>query len=251
MHELLLRRPGAVLCSLTMAIVLPGGLGTAPPAVAAAGIQPAPAVRPALAIRGQQPRDGETVPAGGPVSVSGTFDDRGGVGIDPQSVKIVVGGRDVTPQASITREFFTFRGELAPGRYVADVSANDAAGNPVRSTWTFRVEQQPTAAIGLPLAITSHTPNATVPPGSRVTVRGKTAPLATVDAEVVGVASVDGRIGTAERLVSERMTADARGDFRFEIPAHTPLPGMRYEINVKASGNNEATDTRLVLFPQG
>lgn len=80
---------------------------------------------------------------------------------------------------------------------------------------------------------------------------GKTAPLATIDAEVVGVASVVGKIGTAERLVSERMTADADGDFRFEIPAQMPVPGMRYEINVKASGNNESKDTRLVLFQQG
>lgn len=202
-------------------------------------------------IRNHHPRDGETVLATGPVSVSGTFDDRGGLGVDPKSVKISVGGRDVTPQASITREFFTYRGELAPGRYVADVTARDAAGNPVHSAWTFHVEQQPTAAIGLPLAITSHTPNATVPAGSRVTVRGKTAPLATIDAEVVGVASVVGRIGTAERLVSERITADADGDFRFDIPAQMPVPGMRYEINVKASGNNESKDTRLVLFQQG
>jgi hypothetical protein len=201
-------------------------------------------------IRNQQPRDGETVHATGPVSVSGTFDDRGGLGVDPKSVKISVGGHDVTPQASITREFFTYRGELAPGRYVADVSARDVAGNPVRSAWTFNVEQQPSAAIGLPLSITSHGPNATVPAGSRITVRGKTAPFATIDAEVVGVAAVVGKIGMAERLVSERMTADAEGDFSFEIAPQLSVPGMRYEINVKASGNHQSKDTRLVLFQQ-
>lgn len=201
-------------------------------------------------IKNQQPRDGETVHAAGPVSVSGTFDDRGGLGVDPKSVRISVGGRDVTPQASITREFFTYRGELAPGRYVADVTARDVAGNPVRSAWTFNVEQQPTAAIGLPLSITSHSPNATVPAGSRITVRGKTAPFATIDAEVVGVAAVVGKIGMAERLVSERLTADAEGDFSFDISPQLPVPGMRYEINVKASDKNQSKDTRLVLFQQ-
>lgn len=202
-------------------------------------------------IRNQTPRDGETVQATGPVSVSGTFDDRGGLGVDPKTVKITLAGRDVTPQASISRDFFTYRGELAPGRYVADVTARDVAGNPVRSAWTFNVEQQPTAAVaGLPLVVTSHAPNATVPAGSRVTVRGKTAPFAAIDAEVIGVASVVGKIGLAERLFSERITADANGDFAFDISPQMPVPGMRYEVSLKANANNQSRDTKLVLFQQ-
>lgn len=202
-------------------------------------------------IRNLYPRDGETVQATGPVSVSGTFDDRGGLGVDPKTVKIVLAGRDVTANSSISRDFFTYRGELAPGRYVADVTAKDVAGNPVRSAWTFNVEQQPTAAVsGLPLVVTSHAPNATIPAGNKVTVRGKTAPHATIDAEVIGVASVVGKIGLAERLFSERITADANGDFAFDVPAQMPVPGMRYEVSLKASGNNQTRDTKLVLFQQ-
>lgn len=201
-------------------------------------------------VSNQLPRDGETVHATGPVSVSGTFDDRGGLGVDPKTVRISVGGRDVTAAASVTRDFFTYRSELAPGRYVADVTAKDAAGNAVRSAWTFNVEQQPTAAIGLPLAITSHVPNATVPAGSHVTIRGKTAPGATIDAQVVGVASVVGMIGTAQRLYNERIVADANGDFSFDIAPQMPVPGMRYEIDVKATGNGQTKDTKLVLFQQ-
>jgi len=201
-------------------------------------------------VRNQFPRDGETVHATGPVSVSGTFDDRGGLGVDPKTVRITLAGRDVTPQASISRDFFTYRSELAPGRYVADVTAKDVAGNVVRSAWTFNVEQPPTAAVGLPLAITSHLPNAGVPAGTRVTVRGKTAPYASVDAEVIGVAAVVGKIGVAEKLVSERVTADANGDFSFDIAPQMPVPGMRYEISVKANANNQTRDTRLVLFQQ-
>jgi len=201
-------------------------------------------------IKNQFPRDGETLHATGPVSVSGTFDDAGGLGVDPKSVKITLAGRDVTSQSSISRDFFTYRSELAPGRYVADVTAKDAAGNTVRSAWTFNIEQQPTAAIGLPLAITSHQPNAAVPAGGRVTVRGKTAPFASVDADVVGVAAVVGKIGMAEKLVNEHMTADANGDFSFDIAPQMPIPGMRYEVTVKASANNQSKDTRLVLFQQ-
>jgi hypothetical protein len=201
-------------------------------------------------IRNQQPHDGETVHATGPVSVSGTFDDRGGLGVDPKTVKITLAGRDVTANSSISRDFFTYRSELAPGRYVADVTAKDAAGNAVRSAWTFNVEQQPTAAIGLPLTITSHAPNTTVPAGTPVVIRGKTAPGATIDAQVVGVASVVGMIGTAQRLYSDRITADADGNFSFTVSPQMPIPGMRYEIELKATGNGQTKDTKLVLFQQ-
>jgi hypothetical protein len=201
-------------------------------------------------IKNHLPRDGETVQATGPVSLSGTFDDAGGLGVDPKTVKILLGGRDVTAQSSVTRDFFTYRSELAPGRYTADVSAKDAAGNPVHAAWTFNVEQQPTAAVGLPLAITSHTPNAAVPAGSKVTIRGKTAPNATVDAEVLGVASVVGMVGLVQKLYNGRLTADADGNFAFDIAPQMPVPGMRYEVNVKASANNQSKDTKLVLFQQ-
>ncbi len=46
-------------------------------------------------VRNLYPRDGETVTPG-MVPVSGTFDDQGGLGVDPKSVRVLVGGRDVT-----------------------------------------------------------------------------------------------------------------------------------------------------------
>src|SRR2546423_852307 len=94
-------------------------------------------------VKNQHPRDNETVLATGPESVSGTFHDAGGLGVDPKTVRILLSGRDVTPQASITRDFFTYRSELAPGQYVADVTARDVAGNPVHMAWSFNVQLQP------------------------------------------------------------------------------------------------------------
>ena len=200
-------------------------------------------------IRNLHPRDGEVVHATGPVSVSGTFDDRGGVGVDPTSVRVMLGGRDVTSSASISRDFFTYRAELAPGRYVADVTARDSAGNPVRSTWDFRVEHAPTAAVGLPLLVTSHQPNATVSAG-RLQVRGRTAPHATIDAEVTGLAAVAGMIGVSQKLYSERVTADANGNFEFSFQPQFQVPGMRYEVDLKAHSGNQTRETKLVLFQQ-
>src|SRR5205085_612452 len=50
-------------------------------------------------VRDLTPREGETVAANSAVVVSGRFFDRGGVGVDPRTVRVVVGNRDVTSQS--------------------------------------------------------------------------------------------------------------------------------------------------------
>lgn len=210
-------------------------------------------------VRNQQPKDGDLVPEGGQVTVSGTFDDHGGLGVDPQSVKVVVGGRDVTAQTTVTRDFFTYRGELPQGSYAADVTAKDLAGNTVRSAWSFRVAPggvaaggtgvAPVAAGPLPLEFTSHAPNATVPSG-RVLVRGRTAPNATVDVEVVGLAAVVGMIGVSNKVYADRVQADSQGNFQFEFTPQAFIAGTRYEIDAKASAGGQTRDAKLVLFAQ-
>src|SRR3990167_3512103 len=115
-------------------------------------------------IRHVSPRDGETVPRSGATSVSGTFDDAGGVGVDPQSVRIVIAGRDVTSAAQITAQFFTYRADLPAGRYPVEVTARDMVGNGMRQNWTFNVDSQVNAApTTVQLQVTSHANNATVP----------------------------------------------------------------------------------------
>jgi hypothetical protein len=76
-------------------------------------------------IRHVSPRDGETVPRSAATSVSGTFDDVGGVGVDPKSVRIVIAGRDVTSASQVTPQFFTYRADLPTGRYPVEVTARD------------------------------------------------------------------------------------------------------------------------------
>ncbi|MDP3604181.1 MAG: hypothetical protein Q8R59_00355, partial [Polaromonas sp.] len=60
-------------------------------------------------IRNLSPRDGESVARGAATSVSGTFDDAGGVGVDTKSVRVMLAGRDVTAATQITPQFFTYR----------------------------------------------------------------------------------------------------------------------------------------------
>jgi hypothetical protein len=85
------------------------------------------------------PRPGEVVSSAGNTLVSANFEDAGGRGVDPATVRITLSGRDVTRDARITPREFSFRDDLPPGRYTAEVTARDFAGNAVNKTWSFEV----------------------------------------------------------------------------------------------------------------
>ena len=202
-------------------------------------------------IRNLAPHNNETV-TGNPVTVSATFDDRGGVGVDPKSVKILIGGQDVTRNASITPQFITWRGDLQPGSWPVQVTAADNVGNAVRQDWLFNVasaQSPPPAAAALPLEITSHANNAQVS-GGAVEVRGRTAPDAKLDVQVQAVASIAGFFGINQQVLNQTLRSDAAGNFAFSFQSQVPVPGTRYEVTVTASKGNLSREARLVLFQQ-
>jgi hypothetical protein len=200
-------------------------------------------------IRHVSPRDGETIQRSRDTSVSGTFDDVGGVGVDPKSVRIVIAGRDVTSAAQITAQFFTYRADLPAGRYPVEVTARDMVGNGMRQSWTFNVDSQVNAApTTVQLQVTSHANNATVDRGA-VVVRGRTVPGAVVDVKVNAVGTLVGVFGLNQELMSQRVQADRNGDFSFTFTSQVPLPGTRYEVTMSAGRDGmAATETQLVLF---
>ena len=202
-------------------------------------------------IRNLAPTNNETV-TGNPITVSATFDDRGGMGVDPKSVKILIGGQDVTRNASITPQFITWRGDLQPGSWPVQVTAADNAGNAVRQDWLFNLasaQSPPPAAAALPLEITSHANNAQVS-GSTVEVRGRTAPDAKVDVQVQAVASIAGFFGINQQILNQTVRSDAAGNFAFSFQSQVPVPGTRYEVTATASKGAQSRETRLVLFQQ-
>lgn len=93
----------------------------------------------APAISAITPDQGDIVAPDSPVYISGRFDDGEGRGVNPQSVRITVDGRDMTGNADITPERFSLRHDLPPGRYTVDVSARDRAGNVANRSWSFDV----------------------------------------------------------------------------------------------------------------
>ena len=202
-------------------------------------------------IRNLAPNNNETV-AGNPVTVSATFDDRGGVGVDPRSVKILIGGQDVTRNASITPQFITWRGDLQPGSWPVQINAADMAGNAVRQDWIFNVAGAQTPAPAqaqLPLEITSHGNNSQVG-GGAVEVRGRTAPDARVDVQVQAIASMAGVFGINQQVLAQTLRSDPAGNFAFSFQSQIPVPGTRYEVIVTASRGSLSREARLVLFQQ-
>ena len=68
---------------------------------------------------------------------------------------------------------------------------------------------------------------------------------------MTGHANVAGLIGVTQKLYSEHLVADANGRFGFEFQPQLQVPGMRYEVNLKASSRDgQQKDTKLVLFQQ-
>jgi hypothetical protein len=199
-------------------------------------------------IRNMAPRDGEAVIDGRAIAVSGTFDDAGGVGVDPATVRIMLGGRNITADSQITPQFFTYRADLPLGRYAVDVTARDRAGNAVHRTWSFEVVSPVSAVpVGVPLQITSHGNNAVIEGGS-TTVRGRTSPGALVDVKVVGIPPLVGLFGMSQNVLQQRVQADASGNFSFTFAPQLPLPGTRYEINMESNKGNMKAESMLVLF---
>ena len=102
----------------------------------------------------------------GEVSVSAVFEEAGS-GIDPNSVRVLVNGQDVTRDATVTSVFTSLRTErVTTGRNIVAVSARDRAGNAVTKTWEFTV----TDATSVVKSIT-HDASGVVQAGDVITVR--------------------------------------------------------------------------------
>ena len=191
------------------------------------------------------PRPDEVVSGGANVQIAANFDDRGGSGIDPSSVRIGLSGRNITPEAQIDANSFRFQGNLPPGHYTVDVTARDRAGNTLRKDWSFDVAG--VVPVSLPLQVVSHSNNGTVQGGSTV-IQGRTAPFATVAVSVEASAPLGGAAIGKQQVLSETVQADSSGRFSFTLSPRFPIPGTRYEIDMSASKANVKNDAKLVLF---
>ena len=194
-------------------------------------------------IANLSPREGDTVSAAGPTVVSGNFEDRGGSGVDPASVRILLSGRNVTPDAQVTPQSFTYRGALPPGRHTVDVTARDRAGNAVRRSWSFDIASGPAT---VPIQILSHSNNGQVD-GSRTCTRPHRA---------ARIGQRQGARGAADRRPVRRGAAGVFANdagrrqrpLRLQLHIALPVPGTRYDVSMVASKADVTNEARLVLY---
>lgn len=191
------------------------------------------------------PREGDTVPAGPPVQIGGSFEDRGGSGVDPASVQITLSGRNITRESQINRDAFSFRGVLPPGRHTVDVTARDQAGNAVRKGWSFDVAVPVPASLAV--QVLNHSPNAEIGPDP-VLVRGRTAPFAAVAVNVRALAPPGLKVDHTRTVFAQTLQADREGIFSFTLVPGIPVPGTRYDIVMVARRDNLSQESRWSLM---
>lgn len=204
-----------------------------------------------------EPRHGERVDSTGRTTIGAAFEDAGGSGIDPESVRILLAGRNVTAAARITEDGFRYREDLPPGRYTAEVTARDRAGNATTKAWTFDVGGGFSVGPGTggPLAVHVSSPgnNATIDADGTVVIRGRTSPWAEVRVDVDAVSPMLGNvIGVTQQVLNQSVRADGDGRFSVTVPPRAGLlPGSRYEVTLTAQQGSQTAESRLTLYPRG
>jgi hypothetical protein len=105
-------------------------------------LTPAPQVRDNIppTLLNVTPRDGDVV-QGPMIQIAAGFEDRGRSGVDLPTLRIVLSGRDITPEAKITNTGFVVGANLPVGRHTVEVTARDHAGNAMRRAWSFDVRR--------------------------------------------------------------------------------------------------------------
>jgi hypothetical protein len=196
------------------------------------------------------PGNGDRVTERGRTRISARLSDDG-CGVDPATVRLRLNGRDVTADSRVTPEEVTGRSDLDPGRYTAEVTVKDQAGNTTTQAWTFDVvpgERVGTAG-PLPLQITSHANNAVVDGNGNLALHGRTAPFANVRVQVDSVASVGGLLGVTQPVADQTVQADRNGNFNVLVqPRGLPIPGTRYDVHLTATNGGQTAEERITLI---
>lgn len=213
------------------------------------------------------PSNGDRVGDRGRTHIAARLGDEGS-GIDVDSVRLRINGRDVTNDARVSSDEIHYRADLEPGRYTAEVFARDRAGNSTRKAWTFdvvpggdrygddrrdrdhdRADRERYGSGPFPLEVTNYQNNAVVDVNGNVAIRGRTAPFANVRIEVQSVANIAGVLGVTQPVTDQTVQADRDGHFSVLVtPRGLPMPGTRYDVRLTATSGDRTAEERLTLF---
>lgn len=195
------------------------------------------------------PANGDRVGVRGRTLISARLDDEGS-GVDRDSVRMRLNGRDVSSDVRVSGSDATYRADLDPGRYTAELTVRDRAGNSTTKSWTFDVVPGDRVSGGpMPLTVTSHRDNAVVDANGNLAIEGRTAPHANVRVQVESVASVGGLLGVTQPVADQTVQADRDGHFRVLVnPRGLPIPGTRYDVRLTSTSGQQTAEERLTLI---
>ena len=200
-------------------------------------------------ITDMTPANGERIGERGRTLISARLQDEGS-GVDRDSVRLRLNGRDV-PDADVrvSAEDVRYRADLEPGRYTAELTVKDRAGNSTTKAWTFDVMPDRVGSGPLPLSVTSHRDNAVVDANGNLSIQGRTAPMANVRVQVESVANVAGLLGVTQPVADQTVQADRNGNFSVSVnPRGLPIPGTRYDVRLTATSGGQTAEERLTLI---
>ena len=206
----------------------------------------------APAITDMTPANGERVGDRGRTHISARIDDDAS-GIDRDSVRLRLNGQDVSGDLRVSANDVNYRADLAPGRYTAELTVRDRAGNTTTKSWGFDVvgERVSAAPAGpLPLAVTSHRDNSVVDANGNLVLQGRTAPFANVRVQVESVANVAGLLGVTHPVADQTVQADRNGNFAVSVQPRggLPIPGTRYDVRLTATSGSQTAEERITLI---
>ena len=196
------------------------------------------------------PGNGEQVGERGRTRIGARLSDDSS-GIDPASVRLRLNGRDVSGGVQVSPDGAQYRADLDPGRYTAELSVHDRAGNSTTKTWTFDVTpgDRVGAAGPLQVIVTSQRDNVVLDANGRLAIRGRTAPLANVRVEVEAVSPATP--GIPQRVADQTVQADRSGSFGVLVDPRGPtISGTRYDVRLTATSGNQTAQERLSLTPR-
>ena len=208
-------------------------------------------------IQNAEPENGSSVASRTP-DISASFSDGEGTGVDPQTIRLFVNGKDVTKQATIGRDFVAYRPsqELPNSVTRVEVQMADRAGNKASFKWSFGFGT-PGSATTLPSEQSRLLPTLTnFKSGDTITVpakiEGKTAPYASVQIQAEAASTVLGPIGLSQQILDSTVRADGAGLFTFMLQPSFNLPsGTRYRVNITATDPQGTQSQKTeVLFVQ-
>lgn len=101
----------------------------------------------------------------------------------------------------------------------------------------------------LPLEVTSHVNNAAVDADGQLTLRGRTAPHASVHVQVQPANPLTSLIGFQPPASQQWVRADANGHFAASLRTQgLPIPGTRYDVTLRASSGTQTAEESLTLY---